>query len=181
MKKSFVAFTKLNALALGMLLAQADISRAGTDNRAPEVPTRLAAPIGHKVQFHVYAIGVQIYSWTINPTNGAGSWVFQAPEAVLLDADENVVGIHYGGPTWETESGSMVKGTRVDGVTVDTNAIPWLLLRGHSQEGPGLFDRTTYIQRVNTVGGLAPMAPGTTPGQSERVPYLAEYYFYRSE
>jgi hypothetical protein len=157
------------------------LANAGTDNRAPEVPTGIALTAPAKVQFHVYAEGVQIYAWTINPTNGVGSWVFQAPEAVLFDADDNIVGIHYAGPTWETASGSIVKGTRLSGVTVDTNAIPWLLLQGRDQEGPGLFARTTYIHRVNTVGGLAPSAPGTTAGQIARVPYLAEYYFYRAE
>ena len=177
MKNSLSLLSKLTCLSLAMVLP----ASAGTDNRAPEVPARLAVGEGFKVHFHVYAVGVQIYAWTINPTNGVGSWVFQAPEAVLFDADDNVVGIHYGGPTWETESGSIVKGTRIDGVTVDTNAIPWLLLQGRDQEGPGLFARTKYIQRVNTVGGLAPSTPGTTAGQIAEVPYLAEYYFYRAE
>jgi hypothetical protein len=35
------------------------------------------------------------------------------------------------------------------------------------------------IQRVNTVGGTSPTAPGTTPGEEKQVPYTAEYYFYR--
>jgi hypothetical protein len=46
--------------------------------------------------------------------------------------------------------------------------------------GPGIFARTTYIQRVNTKGGLAPTAPGTSIGAIAEVPYTAEYYFYRA-
>src|SRR5206468_943717 len=44
---------------------------------------------------------------------------------------------------------------------------------------PGIFARTTYVQRVNTVGGRAPGTAGTAAGQVARVPYTAEYYFYR--
>ena len=38
----------------------------------------------------------------------------------------------------------------------------------------------TFIQRVNTTGGIAPAAPGTTVGEEARVPYTAEYFFYRA-
>ena len=72
-------------------------------------------------------------------------------------------------------------GAKVAGVTVDATAIPWLLLRAVSADGPGIFARTTYIQRVNTVGGLAPSTPGTAVGQEADVPYTAEYFFYRAE
>src|SRR5262249_61330423 len=106
-------------------------------------------------------------------------WTFQAPAAVLYDSDGNEVAIHYAGPTWESESGSKVVGARVAGVTVDPTAIPWLLLRAVSSEGPGVLDGTTYIQRVNTVGGLAPATPPTAAGQVARVPYTADYFFFR--
>ncbi len=47
-------------------------------------------------------------------------------------------------------------------------------------DGPGIFRRVAFIQRVNTTGGTAPAAPGTTVGEEARVPYTAEYYFYRA-
>jgi hypothetical protein len=47
--------------------------------------------------------------------------------------------------------------------------------------GLGIFQRTTYIQRVNTTGGLAPADAPTQVGQEARVPYTAEYFFYREE
>jgi hypothetical protein len=156
------------------LLAFALCARA---DRTPETPAAIAVPDGNKVEFHAYAVGVQIYAW--NATNH--TWVFQAPEAVLFASaeDEGEVAIHYAGPTWESNSGSKVVGAKIAGVTVDSTASPWLLLRAASTEGPGIFARTTYVQRVNTSGGLAPTAPGTTAGQIARVPYSAEYYFYR--
>ena len=66
------------------------------------------------------------------------------------------------------------------GCTPDTTAIPWLLLQTASTEGSGIFGAVTYIQRVNTKGGLTPTAPGRSVGAVAEVPYSAEYYFYRA-
>ena len=157
------------------------------DHRAPDVPAALQVPDGNKVSFHAYAVGVQIYvaaPSAANPTTLV--WTFKAPEAVLFAAEEEddddaeVVGIHYAGPTWESNSGSKVVGARVAGVSVDPTAIPWLLLRAASTEGHGIFKRTTFVQRVNTTGGLAPATPPTQAGQEARVPYTADYYFFRA-
>ena len=161
----------------------------GNDKRAPEVPATLQVPDGNKVSFHAYAVGVQIYGATASATSPSGfAWTFQAPEAVLFDADGNVVGLHYAfaGPTrpaWESESGSRVVGARtVPPVTVTSNAIPWLILNAvpTNTVGPGIFARTTYIQRVNTTGGLAPATAPSALGQEARVPYTAEYFFFRA-
>lgn len=179
MKKSPSKTLRSFALFLAVCLSFAATSCAtaqGTDNRAPEVPAEIQVPEGNKVHFHAYAEGVQIYSW-----NGS-AWVFQAPEAILYDADGNRVGIHYAGPTWESQSGSKVVGARVNGVaSPHADSIPLLLLRATATDGPGIFARTTYIQRVNTVGGIAPAMPGSAVGQQERIPYTAEYFFYRQQ
>jgi len=168
---------KLAASALSLLLLGASSPAQGNDNRAPSVPAAIQAPDGNKVHFHAYAIGVQIYHW--NAT--LATWGASTPEAVLLDSDGNVVGKHYAGPTWEANSGSFVKGARIAGVTVDPTAIPWLLLRSTTNSPSGIFGDITYIQRVNTVGGLAPHDPGTANGQEFRSPYTAEYFFYREQ
>ena len=62
---------------------------------------------------------------------------------------------------------------------MDTNAIPWVRLRAVSTEGPGIFADTTFIQRVNTTGGKAPSEDGTFVGEVARMPYTADYFFYR--
>src|SRR5436853_444855 len=148
--------TKLLALATGALFFLPFTglrANPGQDNRAPDVPATLQVGDGNKVEFHAYAIGVQIYVCTQSATDPTQfSWVFKAPEAVLYDADGNVVGIHYAGPTWETESGSKVVGVRVAGASVHKTAIPWLLLSAKTAEGPGVLAHTTYVQRVNTAG-----------------------------
>jgi len=53
------------------------------------------------------------------------------------------------------------------------------LLKAVQSGGPGIFDRVTYIQRGNTVVGLAPTEPGDFEGDVARVPYIADYFFYR--
>ena len=173
----------LPAVAL-LLLASPAPMQADNDNRSPEVPAAIQVPGGtNKVHFHAYAVGAQIYVWTVNPTNAAlSSWVFKAPEAALF-ADVGAhgeIGIHYAGPTWESQSGSKVVGTAIaNAPSPNANSIPLLLIRAVSTERPGIFARTTYVQRVNTVGGKAPGTAGTAAGQVARVPYTAEYFFYR--
>jgi hypothetical protein len=137
----------------------------------------LQVPPGNHVAFHAFGEGVQIYRW-----NGT-SWIFVAPEAVLFaDAgNDDVVGIHFGGPTWESISGSTVVGTVIESCTPDPDSIPWLLLGAAFSEGPGVFDGVSYVQRLNTVGGKAPSEPGAFPGQVARVPYTADYFFYRAD
>src|SRR5262245_54102623 len=170
---------KLAVPALLLLALVAPVgARTADDNRLPDLGDceELEVPAGHKVAFHAYAEGVQIYRW-----NGT-SWVFLRPEAFLYAGeDDDPVGTHYAGPTWESVSGSYVVGAVLERCTVDPDSIPWLLLEAVSSDGPGIFDRVTYIQRVNTEGGLAPAGPGAFIGEVARVPYTAEYYFYRAK
>ena len=175
--KHLIALVAL--LTVTGLTSTAAAAATAEDNRAPDLPSplcdRVNAPAGSKVHSHAYATGVQVYRW-----DGL-SWVFVEPIADLFaDADYNgKVGIHYRGPTWQSNSGSKVVATRLFGCTPDATAIPWLLLETVSTTGPGIFSPVTYVQRVNTTGGLAPAVPGLLIGQVVEVPYTAEYYFYR--
>ena len=120
-------------------------------------------------------MGVQIYTW-----NGT-DWGAAVPQATLFDEDGNIVVIHFAGPTWQSNSGSSVVGAlELPPLIVDTDAIPWLLLRAVTTEGPGILADTTFIHRVNTRGGRAPSVDGTVIGQVARVPYTADYFFYRA-
>jgi hypothetical protein len=170
----------LAALALPLLALVAPVgAHPGDDLRPPELGDcqDLQVPVGNEVTFHAFGVGVQVYRW-----NGT-SWIFAAPQAVLFaDAGgDGIVGIHFGGPTWEGVDGSKVVGTVIESCTPDPDAIPWLLLGAASTEGPGIFDRVTYLQRLNTVGGKAPTHPGDFPGEVARVPYSADYFFYRAD
>src|SRR5687768_11501966 len=160
------------ALLVVTVLGHASVTFAlsiDDSNQAPVLPAgceQLAPPAGNQVAHRVYAVGVQIYRW-----NGT-AWAFVGPEAGLF-ANENyrgLIGTHYGGPTWESSSGSLVvsSGTTAIPCTPDPTAIPWLRLTAVSSSGPGIFDGVTFIQRVNTVGGLRPTEPGTVVGQEAR-------------
>src|SRR5688572_4874006 len=182
---------KTNTIAiLAILLSTASAAFADSyhGRRAPDVPYTLQVRDGYKISFHAYASGVQIYTATASATDPTKlTWEFTGPEAVLFDSDGEVVGSHYAyaGPTrpaWESGSGSIVVGSRtVPPVSVDSTAIPWLVLDGIYSAGPGIFKDTLFIQRINTTGGLAPSTPPTQVGQEIRIPYTAEYIFYRAE
>src|SRR5206468_12415002 len=76
-------------LALLVCAGSALRAEPGNDSRAPAVPAAIAVPGDtNKVHLHVYAIGWQIY--TNDSTTLA--WSLKAPEAVLFDANGNVVG-----------------------------------------------------------------------------------------
>ena len=177
------ASTSIKATALLALCAAAALSARADDNRAPEVPDQISVGSTNRVHFHGFGVGFQIYTW-----NGA-SWGGAVPEATLFDEDGNIVATHFGvfapngafvGPAWQSNSGSQVLGALPPAaVIVDTNSIPWLRLKAVDPEGPGVFAVTTFIQRVNTSGGKAPLTPGSFVGQVARVPYTADYFFYR--
>ena len=154
-------------------------------SREPDVPEILQVPDGQKVAFRTFAQGVQIYTCQASATDPTQFvWTFKAPEAVLFKGEGGTVGLHYAGPTWESNSGSKVVGSVLErSPSPDPNAIPWLLLEAKSAEGPGIFARVTYIQRVNTTGGTAPTegCDAAHAGQEVRVPYTADYFFYRAQ
>ena len=67
------------------------------------------------------------------------------------------------------------------------DAIPWLLLKVvGAEDGPTGGDElaeTTFVQRLNTVGGLAPSTGCTMSqqvGSRALVPYSADYFFYKA-
>jgi hypothetical protein len=179
--------TFLPSLGLLLLLAVAVPPHAHAENHLPDIPEALQVPDGSKLSSRAYAVGVQIYvatPSTSDPTKLV--WTFTGPEANLFDADGAYIGFHYAyaGPTrpaWESESGSLVVGARyVPPVVVNSSAIPWLRLDAVHASGPGIFKRVAYILRVNTTGGLAPDTPPTLVSQEVRVPYTAEYLFFRA-
>jgi hypothetical protein len=65
---------------------------------------------------------------------------------------------------------------------VDPTAIPWLLLGAVSHAGEGRMTKVTFVQRVNTVGGLAPTSAcdATHDGETKSVQYSATYRFFEA-
>ena len=170
-----LTLSRLIAAAIG---AVAIAAPAYAGSSSPDVPSRIAPPSGHKVFLVAHAEGVQIYSCN------AGAWTLLAPRAELYADNGKHLGSHYVGPTWVARDGSFVVGRRVDGVNVDPTAIDWLLLeRDTSATGAdgSRLAGTTYIQRVNTVGGRAPAASECdVPGETTEIAYTADYYFWKA-
>jgi hypothetical protein len=130
--------------------------------------------------FYYDAIGVQIYSCQATETGYA--WTFQAPEANLFDRKGRLVVKHYGGPTWEAVSDqSKVVAKKLEEFSARTDAIPELLLQASAHDGKGQMDDVSYIQRLETLGGLAPSSgcDAAHVGATARVDYTATYFFYR--
>ena len=148
----------------------------------PPLPdSTLAAPKGNHLAFFHDAVGVQIYSCQQGSSGFAFGFV--APEARLFDHRGNVVINHFGGPTWQSVAdGSSVIGTTIAKFTDDPNSIAELLLAGSSHTGNGIMSDVTFIQRLETVGGLAPSTGCDADhlGEVVRVPYTATYFFYRA-
>ena len=156
---------------------RADIA-VGAETRA--APTPLQPPPGNRI-LATYRVqtGVQIYRCD------AGVWTFQEPRATLGDGTPRTIR-HYGVqgaggtvvPFWEAGDGSKVSGrTLAQMPSPRPNSIPQLLLEGRGQGG-GQLGLVTYIQRLNTNGGVAPPATGCQTGQLASVPYTADYVFW---
>lgn len=102
----------------------------------------------------------------------------------------------FGSPTWQSSLDSSAVWAKVlnsipagsDASCPNSGAIPCLLLQSiGSRNGPAggkFMTRTTYIQRLNTSGGAAPVAGCSTAsdvGKQTLVPYTADYYFFRAD
>jgi hypothetical protein len=180
-------FRHSRRLVAGIVVALAVCAAAQPARGAPAppiVPDRIAVDDGHKPFLLGHAVGVQIYTCMTVP--GGFAWSPATPRAELYDDQGNSIIKHFGGPSWQAKDGSKVVAARVDGVTVDATAIPWLLLKSTSSTPGPDGDRlagTTYIQRIATTGGLPPAAAdcnSDTAGTAREVPYTADYLFWKA-
>jgi len=169
---------------------------ACADNaKPPPVPPDIQVPTGNKAFREGDAIGTQDYICLLSASGFA--WTFFGPQATLFNEHDEQIITHFLSPnpvengtpraTWQdSEDTSKVWGKMLRSAPV-TGAIPWLLLQVvGAQDGPTGGDElseTTYIQRLNTVGGVAPSTGCTTSkdvGTMALVPYTADYFFYKA-
>lgn len=175
----------MRQLTLICLLAAA--AAAGCAGIEPAAATQVPLPLrpapGERLAMVVPATGVQIYECRAKAgAAGDYEWAFVAPDATLFDARGRRIGRHYAGPHWEAQDGSKVAASvkaRADAPSPE--AIPWLLLAARPAGGTGgRFGNVASIQRVNTVGGMAPRSgcSQAAAGTQARVNYSADYHFY---
>jgi hypothetical protein len=125
------------------------------------------------------------------------------PEATLFNDHDKQLTTHFFSPnpaeggtiraTWQdSRDSSIVWGGQATASTdpdcVAPGAVAWLRLpMAGVQEGPSGGDTmtaTTFIQRVNTAGGVAPSTGCSEPadgGVKAFVPYTADYFFYTND
>ena len=149
--------------------------------RNPEVPAALRPADGSRLILQVHATGVQIYECA-QGANGAWEWQFRGPEATLFNASGAKVGDHGAGPFWRLEDGSRIVGqAKASAPSPTAGAIPWLLLSVKSRSGTGGLDPVDAVQRISTVGGVAPPSSecvAAATGRTVRIDYTADYLFW---
>jgi Protein of unknown function (DUF3455) len=144
---------------------------------SPRVPDALKPPAGNVLTAVFKAGGVQIYGCT------DAKWTLIEPAASLSGITVNpvkrVTALHFRGPSWESDQdGSLIEGTSPVSAPSDTaNSIPQLLVTAKTTRGPGVFGAVTFVQRLSTVGGVAP-AGACTAGATTATPYRAVYRFF---
>ena len=192
----------IGALGTAFVVALPQVGHA-QNVTPPAVPDRLQVEEGNEAFLIGHAFGSQDY---VCAASGSGvAFVLTTPEAVLFDNPARRVINHFFSPnpgeggtiraTWQsTRNSSVFWGKLEKTATFDTDpdfvaqdAIAWLLLsRAGVLEGSGNGDNlaaATFVQRVNTVGGLAPSIGCNSPDDIKKtaiVPYEADYVFYRN-
>ncbi len=142
-------------------------------------------------------------SWTVNPARPEATLstnFFGQPFQIIthfLSLDTNPVpGVTPspgGNATWQSSlDTSKVWASAVGHIDAGTDlascpnsgSIPCLLLQSiGNQKGPTggrLLAKATFVQRLNTNGGAAPTT-ACSVGQTQLVPYTADYYFYHAD
>jgi hypothetical protein len=169
---------KIAVVALVSSLTISLVARAQT----AELPEPVRVPAGHQIAMKVVGIGELTYECRGKAADAtAFEWVFVGPVAKLMDGSNKEVGKYYAGPTWESMDGSKVSGKQVAVAPSSPGNIPLQLVKADPATGNGAMSGTTYIQRVNTKGGVAPSEPcaAALTGSKKTVPYQADYVFYK--
>lgn len=158
-------------------------SGSGPGSGPAALPPELAVPTGNQLTLSAVAKGVQIYECAPD-ASGAPAWKLHAPRATLLDGAGNQIAVHFGGvdkglpagPYWQASDGSRVHGANPVSVP-NPGSIPLLRLEAADTSGSGIFSRVTFIQQLDTTGGVAP-AGACKAGDTQEVAYTAKYQFY---
>jgi len=176
-KRLVLTTTALAAVTAGTLLS-APVGQAATSQPAHagiKAPAALRVPDGNRLTGVFSAEGVQTYTCT------DGAWKLLEPAATLWarnDRSHRPVALHSRGPVWvSTVDGSAVNAAAIAN-SPKTGTIPELLLQSTATRGTGVFADVSYVQRLNTHGGVAPTTACTGADQIS-VPYSATYAFYK--
>jgi Protein of unknown function (DUF3455) len=149
------------------------------------LPAAVQTPAGHQLAFETVGKGMITYRCS-EKKDAAGQfeWVFVGPDAVLTSRDGKMFGKYFGPPaTWESTDGSKATGAQVAVSPSGAGNIPLQLVKANRATGLGVITDVSYIQRVATVGGVAPTSACGSYQHGERqvVGYQADYIFYKPQ
>jgi len=135
-----------------------------------QVPAAIRVPAGNRQIAVMPGRGVQTYQCT----NGA--WGFLQPDAILKHHGQARV-LHSKGPVWTSvdDGSSVTAAAQANSPVLD--AVPQVLLKSTGNRGPGLLAEVTFVQRLNTTGGVSPTG-ACTDGATASIPYTADYTFW---
>jgi len=192
------------ATALAMALTISLIHPASAaEVTVPPVPDNIRVQTPNTPYLVGHATGTQNY--VCLPSGTGFKFALFTPEATLFDDYGQQIITHYFSPnpdeagtvvraTWQFRDTSTVWGSvgpadsSSDPAFVRPGAIAWLKVTAvGTAEGPSGGDKltqTTFIQRLNTNGGLAPStgcASLSDVGHEAFVPYTADYFFYKDK
>jgi hypothetical protein len=150
------------------------------------LPAAVQVPAGNRVALETVGVGEITYQCSAKKDMaGQFEWVFVGPDAKLNDRSGKQVGKYYGPPaTWEALDGSKLTAVQV-AVAPNTGmagSIPLQLVKGNPAMGSGAMQGVSYIQRVDTRGGVAPASPCAANNLNAKqiVQYQADYIFYKA-
>ncbi|MEY4345692.1 MAG: hypothetical protein RL032_1524 [Pseudomonadota bacterium] len=174
--------------ALSLLFVACLTACANQPMRAPfsqdNLPAAVKVPAGNALMMETAAAGDITYQCRAKKDMaGQFEWVFLGPDAGLKDRSGKVVGRYFGPPaTWESTDASKVTGAQVAVAPNGEGNIPLQLVKANPAMGMGAMQGVSYIQRVATVGGVAPKAAcaQANEGAKQVVQYTADYIFYRA-
>lgn len=159
------------------------LAACGSAIKVPPAPAAVTVPSGNTLVMIAVGAGELTYECRAKANMpGAHEWAFAGPSAVLSDKNGNAVGKYYAGPTWEANDGSKVTGKQIAVAPGAANAIPLQLVKANPSMGNGAMTDISYIQRLNTVGGVAPSesCAAENTGMKKMVKYQADYLFYKA-
>lgn len=147
-----------------------------------DLPQAVRVPDGHNLAFLTVGQGEITYECREKKDMaGQFEWAFVGPMATLTSTNGQAFGKYYAGPTWEAADGSKVTGKQVAVSPAAAGNIPLQLVKANPAMGAGAMQGVSYIQRLNTMGGIAPAMPcgNEQKGQRQQVAYKADYALYK--
>ncbi len=167
------------AFTLAACAAQPMMMTPMVDNTT--LPEAVRAPAGTMQKMFTVGSGELSYECREKKDMaGMFEWGVVGPVATLKTKSGEVVGKYYAGPTWESIDGSKVTGKQLAVAPNGPGNIPLQLVKADPAMGAGAMQGISHIQRLQTVGGVAPTTACAMTNKSERksVAYQADYVFY---